>query len=114
MSPQIQTCRFCGCTEQDCSKCIALTGHPCTWAQPDLCSRCADYGTPKDQAALILNSIPASNLLLIHITSLQALTAYLQEQGMPEGYLQPAIQIALQELNAEFQRQQNPGKVILV
>lgn len=35
-----QQCRVCGCTEQDCSQCIAVTGTACTWVSPDLCSRC--------------------------------------------------------------------------
>ncbi|MCF8247280.1 MAG: hypothetical protein K9J37_19695 [Saprospiraceae bacterium] len=37
----IQTCRICGCTDLDCTMCIAITGHPCHWVAPDLCSRCA-------------------------------------------------------------------------
>lgn len=35
------TCRVCGCTDNDCSGCIHLTGYPCTWVEPDLCSACA-------------------------------------------------------------------------
>jgi ParB family transcriptional regulator, chromosome partitioning protein len=35
------TCRVCGCTEDDCSECVAATGEPCHWVEPDLCSRCA-------------------------------------------------------------------------
>lgn len=34
-------CRVCGCTDDDCSQCIEATGEPCTWVEPDLCSRCA-------------------------------------------------------------------------
>jgi hypothetical protein len=35
-------CWVCGCTENDCSKCIARTGQPCAWAddKKDLCSAC--------------------------------------------------------------------------
>lgn len=33
-------CRVCGCTEEDCSGCIARTGEPCRWAAPELCSAC--------------------------------------------------------------------------
>lgn len=36
------TCRICGCTDDDCSQCIAATGEPCSWVEVDLCSRCAD------------------------------------------------------------------------
>ena len=34
------TCRVCGCTDLDCSGCIAKTGEPCHWVEPDLCSAC--------------------------------------------------------------------------
>lgn len=34
-------CRICGCTDADCSQCIAKIGHPCHWVEPDLCSACA-------------------------------------------------------------------------
>lgn len=35
-------CRVCGCTEENCRKCILRTGTPCTWTSPakDLCSAC--------------------------------------------------------------------------
>lgn len=36
------SCRVCGCTEDDCSGCVARTGEPCVWVEPDLCSACAD------------------------------------------------------------------------
>lgn len=38
----IRKCRECGCTDNDCSQCIAATGEPCHWVEPDLCSRCKD------------------------------------------------------------------------
>lgn len=34
-------CRVCGCTQQDCSQCVEVLGHPCWWFEDDLCSRCA-------------------------------------------------------------------------
>lgn len=34
-------CRECGCTDDDCTWCIARTGEPCMWVEPDLCSACA-------------------------------------------------------------------------
>jgi hypothetical protein len=33
-------CRVCKCTDDDCSQCIAKTGEPCAWVEPDLCSAC--------------------------------------------------------------------------
>jgi hypothetical protein len=35
-------CRVCGCTDDDCRQCIAKTGQPCHWVEPDLCSACAE------------------------------------------------------------------------
>lgn len=37
-----RTCRICGCTDDNCSQCIEAQGYPCSWAEPDLCSRCKD------------------------------------------------------------------------
>ena len=36
----MKRCRICGCTADDCSFCIVLTGEPCHWVEPDLCSAC--------------------------------------------------------------------------
>jgi HNH endonuclease len=36
----VQRCRICGCTEDDCTRCIQRTGSPCYWVEPDLCSAC--------------------------------------------------------------------------
>lgn len=35
-------CKDCGCTEDDCAGCIARTGKPCHWVEPDVCSACVD------------------------------------------------------------------------
>ncbi len=47
----IRACRRCGCTEHDA--CIdELTGRPCHWVEPDLCSACDgldDYDAPPAQ-----------------------------------------------------------------
>lgn len=37
---QVRSCRVCGCTDADCSRCIERTGAPCTWAGDDVCSAC--------------------------------------------------------------------------
>lgn len=37
-----QTCRVCGCTDNDCRQCIEKTGYPCMWVEKDLCSACED------------------------------------------------------------------------
>lgn len=36
----MRECRVCGCTELDCSRCIARTGKSCSWVEDDLCSAC--------------------------------------------------------------------------
>jgi hypothetical protein len=36
----VRRCRVCGCTDNDCSGCIARTGEPCHWVEQDLCSAC--------------------------------------------------------------------------
>lgn len=40
MASMVRACRVCGCTDQDCSGCIARTGQPCRWVAQDLCSAC--------------------------------------------------------------------------
>lgn len=43
-------CRVCGCTDDDCSGCIAATGYPCAWVSEDLCSRCNDEAVAAELA----------------------------------------------------------------
>lgn len=45
--PVTDECSVCGCTDEDCSQCVERTGLPCYWAQPGLCSACADRSRPK-------------------------------------------------------------------
>jgi len=33
-------CRVCGCTDDNCSACVAVIGEPCYWREPGLCSAC--------------------------------------------------------------------------
>ena len=37
---EIRRCRVCGCTDNDCTKCIERTGDPCWWVEEDFCSAC--------------------------------------------------------------------------
>jgi hypothetical protein len=41
----VRRCRVCGCTDNDCRQCIAKTGKPCHWVEPDLCSACVEEET---------------------------------------------------------------------
>lgn len=52
------TCRVCGCTDVDCSGCIAKTGEPCHWVEPDLCSACSP-AAPTRRVVVIDPSDPA-------------------------------------------------------
>lgn len=47
--PPMRACRICGCTDDDCSGCIAATGVPCSWVpgEVDLCSACKVQGLPE-------------------------------------------------------------------
>ena len=46
------SCRICGCVDEDCSWCIALTGQPCSWKEADLCSACfVEEGLPDSERA---------------------------------------------------------------
>ena len=40
----VNRCRVCGCTDDDCSGCFMRTGEPCHWVEDDLCSACAGRG----------------------------------------------------------------------
>lgn len=50
-------CRMCGCTDEDCARCVQETGQPCYWVAPGLCSACASL-------AQIMEDIPARSRLL--------------------------------------------------
>lgn len=39
-------CRVCGCTDDNCSRCVLKTGEPCFWIEPDLCSACVEEALP--------------------------------------------------------------------
>lgn len=45
-TPQVPTCRVCGCTDNDCTQCIEATGVPCYWIEPGLCSACSGKPYP--------------------------------------------------------------------
>lgn len=42
----VSKCKFCGCTDNDCSQCITKTGKPCSWINDnqDICSACVNMG----------------------------------------------------------------------
>lgn len=45
---EIQTCRICGCVDENCEGCINRTGMPCHWIATDLCSACEFPDAGKD------------------------------------------------------------------
>ena len=38
----IRICKVCGCTDDNCSKCIERTGKSCYWINESICSACLD------------------------------------------------------------------------
>lgn len=46
ISMKRRCCRVCGCTDNDCRRCIARTGRPCWWIEADLCSACKSGNRP--------------------------------------------------------------------
>ena len=40
VAAMVRACRVCGCTDNDCSQCVARTGTACHWVAQDLCSAC--------------------------------------------------------------------------
>jgi hypothetical protein len=47
---QVGECRVCGCTDNDCRRCIARTGIRCAWltSKHDLCTACVNHLEPAD------------------------------------------------------------------
>ncbi|RYG48265.1 MAG: TraR/DksA family transcriptional regulator, partial [Chitinophagaceae bacterium] len=45
---KVRSCRVCGCTEDNCQKCVEKTGHPCHWVAKDLCSACQEHKDPEE------------------------------------------------------------------
>ncbi|HEY1187693.1 MAG TPA: ParB N-terminal domain-containing protein [Gemmata sp.] len=37
---EVRRCRVCGCTDENCAKCVAKIGMPCEWWEEDLCTAC--------------------------------------------------------------------------
>lgn len=40
MTNETRRCRVCGCTDEDCTRCVERTGALCWWVADDLCSAC--------------------------------------------------------------------------
>lgn len=71
-------CRVCGCTDKDCSGCIARTGRPCHWVERDLCSACAPPVAELDadqQAVRLAHELAIHLLHQERAVALAALTA---------------------------------------
>lgn len=56
----IRTCRLCGCTDLDCSKCVARTGARCSWVEPNLCSACEGFASQHEIVQDITARLAAS------------------------------------------------------
>ena len=64
LGPEPRRCRVCGCTDDECSYCIALTGEPCSWVDEDLCSACAPLSSSTDRRLRAEDCIAAAMLML--------------------------------------------------
>lgn len=51
-NPVPGVCRYCGCVDADCRECVELTGEPCSWAAPSLCSACVTPELRRERQAL--------------------------------------------------------------
>ncbi len=71
------TCKYCGCTDLDCSRCIEKTGEPCYWVAPDVCSACEacflDSSDSEDPASSE-NSMEATTILSDETHEIVAIT----------------------------------------
>ena len=56
-----RTCRRCGCTDTDCSECVARTGQSCSWVEADLCSACVDLVLPREMTPAIAEVLGMPN-----------------------------------------------------
>lgn len=54
-------CRVCGCTDLDCSGCIARTGTACCWAEPGRCTACP----PPQPASAAAGPVPVPRHVLL-------------------------------------------------
>lgn len=54
--PAYTMCKGCHCTNDDCHRCIELTGEPCHWVGPYLCSACVDEPLPTTSEATYMRS----------------------------------------------------------
>lgn len=59
-------CQKCGCTDFDCSQCIAKTGKPCSWVDEKhlLCSACVSTA-PKATAQVKSKPMPRPGLRML-------------------------------------------------
>lgn len=53
----MRACRVCHCTDDDCSGCIARTGHRCVWVDEDLCSACEPFAAEHETAQAVTHQI---------------------------------------------------------
>lgn len=65
--PINRKCRICGCTDDDCRRCIEISGEPCFWVLDDLCSVCACGILPPEQDPQFLARIRAYNRGLLRV-----------------------------------------------
>lgn len=65
------SCKYCGCTDDNCSQCIEKTGEPCYWLEENVCSACFEI----DKNYKRLNNLNTNEIKLV-LTSLENLSQY--------------------------------------
>jgi hypothetical protein len=75
-------CRICGCTDLDCSQCIAKTGSPCSWVEADLCSACCTITDvePSSHAIHHMFGLSYARYLVVPRSVLQSMPAHWQSK----------------------------------
>ncbi len=117
-----QKCRGCGCTEANCSGCVAKTGEPCFWVQPDLCSACAPPAELEEAAVEVVsaqlrealkesfigeeNMTPEAKAKMLAVVKERL--AEMQEPVAPASELEPIPWVTLGEVEVD---KEDPSRV---
>jgi hypothetical protein len=88
----MSTCRQCGCTDDDCDRCVARTGAPCWWVEPDLCSACKpDQNADHPEPDIVINGyqLRPGQALSVRV-AVSSLHFYLTDEADPPA-LEPQM-----------------------
>lgn len=86
--PTVHACILCGCTDNDCSRCIARTGQPCHWIDEgkSICSACVKPSPGEDllehRGKRALFEVDGRGLICSRIAGFSPTKGYVLLQGM--------------------------------